>query len=118
MDVIDAIIEKRQSVHETSVLLMQQGELWQSHKAASPTNGTKASWECHEYHNDTHPTMTIIVKGALIAATQARQMQARTRRSSKQETSGRLGIFMPQISCDENVENNNETRDEELVKKQ
>ena len=29
-----------------------------------------------------------------------------TMRSSKQETSGRLGIFMPQISHNENVENN------------
>jgi hypothetical protein len=36
--------------------------------------------------------------------------------SSKQETSGRLGIFMPQISHDENVENNNKTRDEELAR--
>ncbi len=29
-----------------------------------------------------------------------------TRRSSKQETSGRLGIFIPQISRDKNVKNN------------
>jgi hypothetical protein len=41
-----------------------------------------------------------------------------TRRSSKQETSGRLGIFMPQISRDENIENNNKTRDEEPAKKE
>ncbi len=41
-----------------------------------------------------------------------------TSRSSKQETSGRLGIFMPQISRDENIENNNKTRNEELAKKQ
>jgi hypothetical protein len=41
-----------------------------------------------------------------------------TRRSSKQETSGRLGIFMPQISHDENVKNNNKTLDEELAKKE
>ncbi len=38
-----------------------------------------------------------------IAATQARRTQPRTRRSSKWETSGRLGIFMPQISGNENV---------------
>jgi hypothetical protein len=37
------------------------------------------------------------------------------RRSSKQETSGRLGIFMPQISRDENIENNNKTQDKELM---
>jgi hypothetical protein len=45
-------------------------------------------------------------------------MKATTRRSSKQEASGRLGILMPQISHDENVENNNITCDEELTKKQ
>jgi hypothetical protein len=45
-------------------------------------------------------------------------MQPTTRRSSKQETSGRLGVFMPQISPNENVENNNKTCDEELAKKQ
>ncbi len=43
-------------------------------------------------------------------------MQPRTRRSSKWETSGRLGIFTPQISRDKNVENNNKTHDKELVK--
>ncbi len=32
-------------------------------------------------------------------------MQPRTRRSCKWETSGRLGIFMPQISCNENIKN-------------
>jgi hypothetical protein len=62
--------------------------------------------------------MTIIVKGASIAAMQVQGTQARTRRSSKQETSGRLGIFMPEISRNENVENNNKTRNEELAKKQ
>jgi hypothetical protein len=59
--------------------------------------------------------MTIIVKGASIAATEARQMQTKIRRSSKQETSGRLGIFMPQISHDKNVKNNKKTQDKELV---
>jgi hypothetical protein len=43
-------------------------------------------------------------------------MQPRTRRSSKQETSGRLGMFMPQISRDKNIKNNNKTRGEELAK--
>jgi hypothetical protein len=62
--------------------------------------------------------MTIIVKGASITTTQAQQMQPITRRSSKRETSGRLGIFMPQISRNENGENNNKTCDEELAKKQ
>ena len=46
---------------------------------------------------------------------QVQQTQPRTWMSSKQETSGRLGIFMPQISRDENVENNNKTRDKKLV---
>jgi hypothetical protein len=41
-----------------------------------------------------------------------------TRRSSKQEISGRLGIFMLQISRDKNVKNNKKTRNEELAKKQ
>jgi hypothetical protein len=49
-----------------------------------------------------------------IAATQAQQTQPRTRRSSKQETSGRLGIFMPQISGDENVDIKTK-HDKELV---
>ncbi len=75
MDAINAIIVKRQSAHETSVLLMQWGEPWQSHKAALPTNATKALWEHCEYHNDTHPATTIIIKGASIAATQAQQTQ-------------------------------------------
>ncbi len=75
MDAINAIIVKHQSTHETSVLLMSRGEPWQSHKAALPTNETKASWGRCEYHDNTHPAMTIIVKGASIAATQARQTQ-------------------------------------------
>ncbi len=118
VDTIDAIIVKHQSTHKMSFLLMQWGEPWQSHKAALPTNATKASWERCEYHNDTHPVTTIIVEGASIAAMQAHWTQPRTRRSSKRKTSGRLGIFMPQISRNKNVENNNKTRDEELVKKQ
>jgi hypothetical protein len=44
-------------------------------------------------------------------------MNTTTRRSSKQETSSRLGIFMPQISRDESVDNNKKTHDEELMKK-
>ncbi len=75
MDGINAIIMKCQSTHKTSILLMQWGEPWQRHKAASPTNATKGSWEHSEYHNDTHPTTTIIVKGASITAMQARQTQ-------------------------------------------
>jgi hypothetical protein len=62
--------------------------------------------------------MTIITKGASIATMQAGQTQPRTRRSSKRETSGRFGIFMPQISHDENAKNSNKTCNEELVKKQ
>jgi hypothetical protein len=62
--------------------------------------------------------MIIIVKGASIAVMQAQQMQPITRRSSKRETSGRLGIFMPQISCNKNIENNNKTHNEELAKQQ
>jgi hypothetical protein len=60
---------------------------------------------------------TIIIKGASIAAMQMQRMQPITRRSSKWETSGRLGIFMPQISRNENTENNNKTHNEELAKK-
>ncbi len=75
MDVINPIIVKRQSAHKTSVLLMGQGEPWWSHKAALPRNATKASWERCEYHDDTHPAMTIIVKGASIAAMQVGQIQ-------------------------------------------
>ncbi len=75
IDAIKAIIVKRQSAHKTSILLMQQGEPWQSHKVALQTNATKSSWGCCEYHDDTHPATTIIVKGASIAATQAQQTQ-------------------------------------------
>ncbi len=75
MDTINAIIVKRQSAHETSVLLMRQGEPWQSHKAALPTNPTKVLWGHREYHYDTHPATAIIVKGASIAATQVQQTQ-------------------------------------------
>jgi hypothetical protein len=53
---------------------------------------------------------------ALIAAMQVQQTQPRTWMSSKQETSGRLGIFMPWISHDGKVENSNKTRDGELAK--
>jgi hypothetical protein len=45
-------------------------------------------------------------------------MQPITRRFSKRGTSGRFGIFMPQISHNKNVKNNNKTHDEELEKKQ
>jgi hypothetical protein len=48
--------------------------------------------------------------------TQVQQMQPRTRRSSKRETSGRLGLFMPQISRDENVKINNKTCNKETAK--
>ncbi len=75
MDMINAIIVKCQSTHKTSFLLMQQGEPWQSHKAASPTIATKALWEYCEYHDNTHPAMTIIVKGASIATTHVQQRQ-------------------------------------------
>jgi hypothetical protein len=40
-----------------------------------PTNATRALQERCEYHNNTHPVMTIIVTGVSNAATQARQMQ-------------------------------------------
>ncbi len=119
MDAIDAIIVKCQSAHETCVPLMQRGEPWQSTsepQGGLADNATKASWGRHEYHKDTHPATTIIIKGASIAATQMQRMQPITRRSSKWETSGRLGIFMPQISRDENTKNNNKTRNEELAK--
>ncbi len=51
--------------------------------------------------------MTIIIKGVTMATMQAQQTQPRTRRSSKQDTSGRLGKFMPQISHDKNIKINN-----------
>ncbi len=75
MDTINAIIVKRQSAHETSVLLMQRGEPWRSHKVTLPTNTTKVLWGRCEYHYDTHSTTAIIVKGAPIAATQVQQTQ-------------------------------------------
>ncbi len=49
----------------------------QSHKAALPTNATRASWDYREYHINTHPATTIIVTGASFAAMQAQQMQDR-----------------------------------------
>ncbi len=75
MDAINAIIVKHQNTHKTSVLLLWQGEPWQSHKAALPTNATKALWERREYHEDNHPATTIIIKGASIATMQAQQTQ-------------------------------------------
>ncbi len=75
MDAIEAIIVKRQSTHKMSILLMQRGESWQSHKVALPTNATKASRGRREYHHNSHPVMTIIVKGASIAAMQAQRTQ-------------------------------------------
>ncbi len=75
------------------------------HKAALPTNLTRALWERREYHDDTHPATTIIVTGASNAGTQARRMQNK-KRHSKQETLGRLGKIMPQISHNERGFNN------------
>jgi hypothetical protein len=83
---------------------------------ALPTNTTKVSQGPCEYHDDTHPATTTTVKGVSIAVAQVRQTQLRTRRSSKWETSGRLGTFMLQISRDKNVKNNNKTYNKELVK--
>jgi hypothetical protein len=60
--------------------------------------------------------MTIIVKGASIAMMQAQQLQPRTRRYYKEETSGRSGKFMPQVSRDENVEFSIKTHNEEFAK--
>jgi hypothetical protein len=75
MDAINAIIVKRKSAHKTSILLMRQGEPWQNHKAALPMNATKASWERCEYHDNTHPLMTTIIKGASITVMQVQQTQ-------------------------------------------
>jgi hypothetical protein len=61
-------------------------------------------------HDDNHHQRSIKRRNASAKNTT-------TSRSSKQETSGRLGIFMPQISRDKNVKNNNKTRNEELAKK-
>ncbi len=57
-----------------------------SHKAALPTNASKASWGYCEYHNNTHPAMIVIVTEASIAAMQAQQMPPWTRRHPKWET--------------------------------
>jgi hypothetical protein len=75
------------------------------HKAALPTNLTRASWERHEYHEDTHPATTIIITGASNTVTQAGQMQNKKRHST-QITADRLGKIMPQISRDEHDFNN------------
>ena len=78
----------------------------QSHKAAFSMNATRALWGRCEYHDDTLPATTIIVKGASIAATQAQQTQPWARRPSKQETLGRLVKFMPYVSCNKRGINN------------
>ncbi len=57
----------------------------QSHKAALPTNATKALWGHHEYHEDTHPTTTIIAARASIAATRAQQTKTASFHWSAQE---------------------------------
>jgi hypothetical protein len=85
-----------------------------SHKAALPTNATRAFWGRHEYHNDTHPATTIIVTGASITAMQVWWLPPWTRRPPKQETSGRLGKFMPLISRNK-CGINNKTCKKELV---
>jgi hypothetical protein len=48
-----------------------RGDKSQSHKAALPTNATRASLGCHEYYNNTHPATKTIVTGASITVTQA-----------------------------------------------
>ncbi len=116
MDAIKAINVKRQSAHKTSVPLTRRGNQPKSHKAALPTNATKASWRRCEYHNNTPSATTIFIKRASISAMQVQRMQPWTKRSSKRETSSRLGIFMPWISPDKNTKKNNKTRDNKLAK--
>ncbi len=118
MDAIDTIIEKRQSAHKTSVRLTRQGEPWRW--ASEPQGGladehdkgvVRTLWVSRQYssRNDNHRQRSVNRRdGSAMNATTIR-------RSSKQETSSRLGIFMPQISRDKNVENNNKTRDKELM---
>ncbi len=50
----------------------------QSHTAALPTNATRASWGCHEYHNDTNPATMNIAARKSIAAKRVQQMQTAT----------------------------------------
>jgi hypothetical protein len=61
------------------------------------------------YHDDAHPATTIIITKASNAATQAGQMQNKTQHS-KQETLGRSGKIMPQISRNERGFNNKHTK--------
>ncbi len=119
MDTINPIIVMHKSALETRAPLTQQGEPWWSAlelQGGLADKCDKGIVRCCEYHDDTHPPTTIIVKGAPITTTKVQHTQPRTRRSSKRETSGRLGIFMPQISCDENVKMSNKTHNEELAK--
>jgi hypothetical protein len=50
-----------------------RGNKSKSHKAALPTNATRASQGHCEYHKNTHPAMTIIITGASILVTQAQR---------------------------------------------
>ncbi len=93
----------------------------QSHKAALPTNAMRASWEHRESMvralwvsrqysscDDNYHHRSVNPHGA--SATNAR------RSHSTQETSGRLGKLMPQISRDE-LGINNKTYKKELASK-
>ncbi len=63
-----------------------RGNQPQSHKAVLPMKTTRASWERHEYHNDTHTTTMIIAARASIVAKPAQRMQTATFHQSAQES--------------------------------
>jgi hypothetical protein len=69
-----------------------------------------------EYHNNTHPVITIIITRSINRCNASATNAAKNQEVLKWETSGRLGTFMPQISHDENIKNNNKTHNKELAK--
>ncbi len=81
------------------------------HKAASPTNMTRASWGHCEYHDETHLAMTIIIAGVSIVATPVRWNKQED--IPWQEALSRSGKIKPLISYDASArtdKNNQQTQ--------
>ncbi len=80
MDAINAFIVRCQSAHKTSPSNATRKAMAISlkAKAALPTNATSLLWGPHEYHDNNHPTTTIIAKRPSIATMCAQQMQTAT----------------------------------------
>jgi hypothetical protein len=106
IDVINAIIVRRQSTHETSLSNTTRKAVVISLKATRRPHQQMqqerwwASWVSQQYssRNNNHCHRSVI-------CWDTSTMGAR-RRQSMQETSGRLGKFMTQISCDKHGINN------------